>query len=92
MSQERTKLVGVAIRYRGKVYSLLAPNRHSDVIIQILKHNPDVCVVCDEEQGFIDEAGTFLNRHQALVSAQLFHQIKEGAVIRYDQLSSDNVW
>jgi hypothetical protein len=89
---DRTKLTHVAIRFRGKVYSLPAPNRHHHVITEILKQNPDVCTVDDNEQGFLDESGTFLNRKQALVSAQLFDQLKPNEPVRCGMLFSENVW
>lgn len=92
MAHERTRLTHVAIRFRGKVYSLPAPNRHHHVIREILRQNPDVCSVSNDEQGFLDESGMFLNRHQALVSAELFGQIKPGTVIRADMLFSEDVW
>jgi hypothetical protein len=88
----RAKLTHVAIRFRGKVYSLPAPSRHHHVIIEILKQNSNVCTVDDNEQGFLDESGHFLNRKQALVSAQLNDQIKPGAVIRCEMLFSEDVW
>jgi hypothetical protein len=88
----RTKLTHVAIRFRGKVYSLPAPNRHHHVISEILRECPDVSHVDGEEQGFLDESGTFLNRHQALVIAELMGQIKPGTVIRAGRLFSEDVW
>jgi len=88
---ERTKLTHVAIRFRGIVYSLPAPNRHHDVIRKILRET-DATYVCNDEQGFLDENGTFLNRRQALVSAELLGQLKPGTVIRAGQLFSEDVW
>jgi hypothetical protein len=88
---ERTKLTHVAIRFRGKIYTLPAPNRHHDVIAMILQET-GVEHVYDDEQGFLDESGTFLNRRQALISAELFGQIKPGTVIRAGRLFSEDVW
>lgn len=92
MPYERTRLTHVAIRFRGKVYSLPAPNRHHHVIAEILRQCPDVCAVSSDEQGFLDESGTFLNRKQALVSAELFGQLKEGERVHQGMLFSENVW
>ena len=90
---ERTKLTHVAIRFRGKVYSLPAPNRHHHVIWKIVRETGvDAVDAPEEDQGFLDESGTFLNRRQALVSAEMFGQIKKGAVIRYGMLFSEDVW
>jgi hypothetical protein len=73
---ERTRLTHVAIRFQGKVYALPAPHRHHHVIREILIQNPDVCTVDNDEQGFLDEGGRFLTRKQALVSAELFGQLR----------------
>jgi hypothetical protein len=87
----RAKLTHVAIRFRGKVYSLPAPSRHHHVIAEILKQNPDVHTISNDEQGFLDESGTFLNRKQALASALWNNQIKSGVIIRYEMLFSEDV-
>ena len=93
MRLKRTKLTHVAVRFRGVTYSLPAPNRHHHVLAKIRQETGVSFVDTDEnEQGFLDESGRFLNRHQALVSAQLFDQIKEGVVIRADRLFSEDVW
>lgn len=90
---ERAKLTHVAIRFQGKVYSLPAPNRHHHVIGEIIRQTGVKSVdVHDDDQGFLDEKGTYLNRRQALVSADLFDQIKPGTVIRAGQLFSEDVW
>lgn len=86
---ERTRLTHVAIRFRGKVYALPAPNRHHHVIREIIKQNPDVCSVSNDEQGFLDEGGHFLNRSQALVSAQLFDQLRTEP---RGVLTSEDLW
>jgi hypothetical protein len=87
---ERAKLTHVAIRFQGKVYSLPAPNRHHHVISLIVQET-DVDHVYGEEQGFLDAKGTFLNRRQALVNAQLHNQLKSGTVIRAERLFSEDV-
>jgi len=90
---ERTKITHVAIRFRGKVYSLPSPNRHHHVISMIVAETGAHTVDArDDDQGFLDETGTFLRRGQALVSAQLHGQIKPGAVIRGAKLYSEDVW
>lgn len=88
---ERTKLTHVAIRFRGVVYSLPAPNRHHDVIRHIVQQT-GVDHVDGDEQGFLDEKGTFLNRRQALMSASLLGQLKPGTVVRGGRLFSEDVW
>jgi len=93
MAYERTRLTHVAIRFGGKVYSLRAPHRHHHVIAFIRQETGvDHVDVPEDDQGFLDESGRYLNRHQALVSAHMFGQIKEGTVIRAGRLFSEDVW
>ncbi len=66
--------------------------RHHVIAKIIAETGVDHVDARDEDQGFLDESGRFLNRHQALVSAQLFEQIKPGAVIRGERLYSEDVW
>lgn len=73
---DRSRITHVAIRFRGAVYALPAPNRHHHVIAEILRQNPDVASVSGEEQGFLDLDGRFLSREQALVSAHLHDQLR----------------
>jgi hypothetical protein len=89
----RPRITHVAIRLNGKIYSLLAPNRHHDVIRYIIDTTEHTHVdVRDEDQGFLDASGRYLNRKQALASALLNGQIKEGTVIRMNMLFSEDVW
>jgi hypothetical protein len=89
----RAKLTHVAIRFRGIVYSLPAPNRHHHVIGEIIRlTGVETVDAPTDDQGFLDENGTFLNRHQALVSAELFDQLKPNEPVRYGMLFSENVW
>ncbi len=93
MRYERAKLTHVAIRFQGKVYSLPAPNRHHHVVGEIVRQTGVKSVdVPEEDEGFLDEKGTYLNRRQALVSADLFEQVKPGAVVRAGRLTSEDVW
>lgn len=87
-----TKIVAVAIQYDGKVYSLPKPNRHHHVIRAIAAengegiHGPDV-------QGFLDEAGKFLNRREAYILATNTCQInrRPGGYNGTD-LYSEDLW
>lgn len=46
-----------------------------------------------EDQGFLDEAGNYLNRKEALVNAKLFDQIKgPQKEIIGEELYSENLW
>lgn len=90
-SMARTKITHVAIRFQGKVYSLPPPNRHHDVIREIVRLT-GVDSVDNDEQGFLDETGRFLNRQQAILSARLHNQIREGSRIVAGLLFSENLW
>lgn len=78
------RITHVAVRYKDKVYSLPAPNRHHDVIRLI-----------DEEdvqgiQGFLTDKGKFLNRTNALSVALKAGQLKDPA--KLGQLYSEDIW
>jgi hypothetical protein len=89
----RPKITHVAIRFRGTVYSLPEPNRHHNVIRHIVDTEGVSHVDSyGEDQGFLDETGRYLTRKQALVSAQLNDQIKEGSTIYHGELYSENLW
>lgn len=90
---DRPKITHVAIKFEGNVYSLPAPNRHHDVIlhiIQVLKI--ETVNSYGENQGFLDENGQYLNRRQALYSAQVNNQLKPGVQIKAGQLFSEDIW
>lgn len=91
---ERTPITHVAIRLEGVVYSLPKPNRHHDVIRLMVETlgRDNVTGISGEAQGFLDESGRFLNRKQALVSAQLHNQIRADRPIIGGQLYSENLW
>ena len=76
----------VAIRYKGKVYSLPKPNRHHHVLrlIGVLS--------APETQGFLDSNGNFLTRREALHVAIDAGQVLNRAAIRAGQLFSEDIW
>ncbi len=88
---ERPPLTHVAIRFRGKVWSLPSPYRHHHIIHMIIHLDPAVETVdsCGDDQGFLDASGRYLTRRQAEVSAHLNGQLK--AKIR-GVLTSEDVW
>lgn len=90
---DRPPITHVAIRFKGTVYSLPPPNRHHHVIWMIAKQLGVSHVdASGEDQGFLDASGRYLNRKQALVSAQVNGQIKNPDDIRAGQLFSEDVW
>lgn len=90
---DRPKITHVAIRFKGTIYSLPAPNRHDDVIFHIVETTEATYVNAHgEDQGFLDESGRYLNRKQALVSALINNQIKDRSKIIGHRLYSENLW
>lgn len=91
--REYTKITHVAIRFQGEIYSLPAPNRHHDVIRHITTTKPEVKSVTsrDEDQGFLDESGQYLNRRQALHVAEVMKQILPGKG-KFYELYSEDLW
>ncbi len=93
MIDEKAPITHVAIRFRGVVYSLPAPNRHHHVIAKIVQETGVDCVDGHgDDQGFLDANGRYLTRKQALVCAEVYGQIKPGTVIRANRLFSEDVW
>jgi hypothetical protein len=89
----RLRITHVAIRFDGKIYSLPAPNRHHHVIRHIAEQTGTKYVDSrEEDQGFLDESGRYLNRKQALVSARVNNQILDPSKIVMNMLLSENVW
>jgi hypothetical protein len=90
---ERPKITHVAVRFKGKVWSLPPPNRHHNVLWKIAEETGEKMVdVGGENQGFLDESGRYLTRKQALVSAQVNGQMREDRPVWGDQLYSENLW
>jgi hypothetical protein len=89
----RPKITHVAIRFNGQIYSLPKPNRHHHVIRHIVDTTGVSCVDArDEDQGFLDESGRYLNRKQALYSAMKNNQFRPDILIHFNELCSENVW
>lgn len=84
----------VAIRFRGVIYSLPAPNRHHHVIWMIARQLgiSHVDEIGGDSQGFLDASGKYLNRVQALEVALHNKQVKDPNGIIAGQLFSEDVW
>lgn len=85
----------VAIRFRGKVWSLPAPNRHHDVIRMIVGETGVKYVDArDDDQGFLIDGGdTFYRRKPALRHAIECNQLKPGCMgEKLGKLFSEDVW
>jgi hypothetical protein len=84
------QIVGVAIRYAGKTYTLPRPNRHHDVI-----HIIPGGVKGPDTQGFVDEDGVFLTRKRAMTRAEETGQLKRKPGKEHYQgpeLYSEDLW
>lgn len=92
LDADREPLTHVAIMHEGKVWSLPRPYRHHHVmrVINYLDETGETKTV-DGTQGFLDASGRFLTRQQALVSADINGQIKNGKIIG-GVLTSEDLW
>lgn len=99
---DRLPITHVAIRFQGRIWSLPKPYRHHHILRTIIWLSKefgeytgdkiDAVDTYDEDQGFLDEAGTYLNRKQALVNALLNGQVKDENKIRHNMLFSEDLW
>lgn len=86
-------IVAVAIRVRGTTYALPAPNRHHHVIGDIIRQTGVSHVdVPEDDEGFLDERGTYYRRGQALQHALMHDQVKDPSKVRLNRLFSEDVW
>lgn len=86
-------LTHVAIRFHGKVWSLPAPNRHCHVVRHIVEQTGvDSVDVDEDDEGFLDDKGTYYRRRAALSHALRCCQVKDLAKIRMNRLFSEDVW
>jgi hypothetical protein len=89
----KINITHVAIRFEGTTYSLPAPARHHDVIRDIVKKTGARYVdVHDDDQGFIDSNGRYLDRHRALMVARAAGQVIDESKVRCEMLTSEDVW
>jgi hypothetical protein len=89
----RPPITHVAVRFRGKIWSLPPPNRHHDILRMIVEQTGATTVDSHgDDQGFLDASGRYLNRKQALLSAELNEQVKDPDNVRCGQLFSEDLW
>lgn len=83
----------VAVRFNDRVFSLPKPNRHHHVLWKIIAETGVTSVdVRDDDQGFLDETGQYLDRRKALARARSTGQVKDEREIRMGMLFSEDVW
>lgn len=84
------KIVAVAIEFRGKIYSLPAPNRHHHLIKLIYESCKLEGSVNGETQGFLTDEGAFVEREEAARIAIKAGQIEK--LIHGPDLFSEDLW
>jgi len=84
------RIIGVAIKRDGLVYSLDAPNRHGDVIVKMVEFGVPKPVTKDAIQGFIGLNGEFLDRLEALEIVKANGQ--NIRPLERSQLYSEDIW
>lgn len=83
----------VAICFKGIVYSLPKPNRHHNIIWKIVEETGiDKVDSYGDDQGFLDSAGKYLTRKEALDNARANGQLRDDRPIWNDELFSENLW
>lgn len=83
----------VAVRFKGVIYSLPSPNRHHHVLWKIIQETKASHVdASGDDQGFLDDAGNYLTRQEALAVALQCNQVKDPSDIRAGRLFSEDVW
>ena len=88
------RIVGVAFRYpTGLVCSLLAPKRHGDIIRAVCALGADHATPQGCEQGFLTDAGRFLDRKAAGLLADASGQAHRtpGSYVS-GELFSEDLW
>ena len=86
-------ITAVAIRFRGKVWSLPAPARHHHVIELIVKETGvDHVQAPEDDQGFLDDRGIYYRRRPALAHALRCEQVKDPSKVLHGKLFSEDVW
>lgn len=81
----------VAIKHKGKVYSLPKPNRHHDVI-RLIHDTTGESVPSTDIQGFLADGVMFLGRIPAYHYAVYNNQILDMSKVTGSGLSSEDVW
>jgi hypothetical protein len=83
----------VAIRFQGKIWSLPKPNRHHDVMRDIVaKTGVEFVDVPLEDEGFLADGKMYLTRGQALIHAMINEQVIDPTKVRARLLTSEDVW
>lgn len=85
----------VAIRWDGRIWSLPRPYRHHHVIETISRLTGAKYIDCrddNQDQGFLDDTGRYVNRVDGLAEALKNKQVKDENDIRHGMLFSEDLW
>lgn len=82
-------IVAAAIMYGTQVVSMPAPNRHHHILHKVFNDAGGKYIRADV-QGFLTNAGRFVDRTEALMIATKANQVK-GSIIGAE-LYSENLW
>lgn len=85
-----TRIVAAAIQWRGKTLTLPSPARHSDIIKKLAGMSPGYTADFDA-QGFVDQAGRFMDRLEAARVAEAAGQLKRGLHVA-PYLFTEDLW
>lgn len=84
------RIAGVAIRMTDRMFvSMPAPARHGDLIREL--HLCGAGTYAHNEQGFVTECGTYVDRQRARIIATAAGQLKPDAR-EHVELFSEDVW
>lgn len=91
-NSEDQQITHVAISYAGRIWSLPAPNRHHDVIREIIQQTRSG-LYGPHSEGFLTEDGTYLDRRSARWLAASTGQFKRSAGgTQSEELFSEDLW
>lgn len=85
-------ITGVAVKQGDVVWQLPCPNRHANVLWLIYDITGKVAEGYADAQGFVDAAGNYLSREEALVRARATDQLRDDREVIGNQLYSENLW
>lgn len=83
----------VALKYKGRVHAMPRPCRHHHIFNEMYEKY-GIEHVSNEEQGFLDDKGQFINRREGLILARINGQLKPRQPGQYDgdELYSEDIW
>jgi hypothetical protein len=84
----RERIEAAAVRHKGAVWTLPRPARHHHILWAIDHVHPGGDVVGPDEQGFVTDAGRFVERADAMMIARAAGQTTS----THFHLFSEDLW